>query len=1054
MWRRIVLVFTFLWILVFSGGEVLGQGDCKTPLFITGGVPPNVLGIFDTSGSMSNILWLDEYDRTIDYSTPLLSQGKVVVFAREADDCYLDHHRVSYQTSQDKVKLRYRNYTSPTELCSGSDYQTQWSETDGYFYFDRSSGAFITVSAFDPTEPDHIRVFLPYATYSVNVDDTGQYSTWYDYNYMNWIFYHSTQAQRDALKAMHDEEETRATFIRMLAAQRAVKEVVNSNPDMRFGLMRFDGTKGGKIIATIPSTTADLTAAIDSLWAGGGTPLAETLEDAWDFFSDSKKSPIEYWCQKNFVVLMTDGQPTKDANDLSADFKKDWDGDSGGTPPDWEGDEEDRYAGNGSDYLDDIAYYMYQNDASDLDGQQNVITYTIGFTISNQLLLDTAFNGNGLHGREAEWSDPTSPLYHKYFYRAESREGLRESLAAAMREISVAVSSGTAVAVVSTATSTEDLVFRASFHPAGWKGFLEAFELTDDQTFNPANAIWEAGELLEVRNPDDRQIYTALKSATGVDNKLNFVEANMEITDVDDRPLFELLDTPSADDGKKIIRFIRGADVTGFRDRGGYKLGDIVDSTPVVVGPPEGYFTDPAYLQFRRDRRLRNRILYVGANDGMLHAFYVDDPNGGQEVWAFIPNNLLGKLKDLTSHDYDDCHEYFVDLSPTVADVLIDPDGAGAELRQWRTLLIGGEREGGKAYFALDVTEPGPDQVKPLWEFSDSRLGESWSIPAIERVQVGEDDRWLAFVGSGYNNDDGREYLFAIDLESGENFKDPPFELGPKTPNVLASPKAVDIDGDDYADSLFAGDLQGRVWRFDITDQTGSPETYTPRNPDAWEHQEIFQTLPGQPITLPVGLSFYCSGPTDQKCENLMIYFGTGKFLTAEDKTDVSLQSFYAIKDEFSGVTRDDPDMKNRTLSEDCEQVPDPYQMKGWYVDLTTAGERVSSPPVVMGGLVFFLTLIPDDDPCAAGGETWLYYREYDTGCVPNETILSDDPDPEGEERPVGKILIGPGYAPEIVYYAKTQDMLIQTSDRKIHRKDVTLRRGGMENYAWREVFY
>ncbi len=316
-------------------------------------------------------------------------------------------------------------------------------------------------------------------------------------------------------------------------------------------------------------------------------------------------------------------------------------------------------------------------------------------------------------------------------------------------------------------------------------------------------------------------------------------------------------------------------------------------------------------------------------------------------------------------------------------------------------------------------------------------------------MDSGGTDRWLAFVGNGFNNDDRRGYLFAIDLESGGNFREP-IELGPESPNVLASPRAVDINGDDYVDSLISGDLAGKVWRVNITDQTGSPKTYQPLDPAEWQGQEIFQTLPEQPITLPVGLSYYCSGPADQKCENLITYFGTGKYLTTGDKTDLSLQSFYAIKDEYVPIPRSE--LTDRSTN-GCSVAPE--SVKGWFVDLSMPGERVSSPPLVMGGLVFFLTFVPNvDDPCSAGGTTYLYYREFDTGCPPNQTIFGEDPDPEGDERPVGRILIGPGYASEIFYYAKTQEMLIQTSDRTVHSRKVSLPKEGIENYAWREVFY
>jgi type IV pilus assembly protein PilY1 len=696
------------------------------------------------------------------------------------------------------------------------------------------------------------------------------------------------------------------------------------------------------------------------------------------------------------------------------------------------------------------AIWAIRRRMQEVDEVRNIITYTIGFSRANRLLLETAFNGNGFHGRESEWADPESPLYHKYFYTAYDYDGLRKAIREAMRGILVSPSSGTGAAVVSTGNRTDDLLIRASFHPTGWRGFLDAFELTEDQTFDPARARWKAGELLAERDPGDREVFTVLRSVTGLNEKLAFTEVNATRTDVDNQPLYKLLNAQTEQEGNDIIGFIRGTDGDGLRERDGSKLGDIVHSTPVTVGPANGYFNDVQYLHFKRQQASRERMVYVGANDGMLHAFYVDGAQGGSEAWAFIPNSLLGKLKNLTLPDYDSCHEYFVDLTPTVTDVLVDLHGAGT--REWRTLLIGGEREGGKSYFALDVTTP--SRFAPLWEFSDEplgRLGESWSIPAIERVDLGETDRWLAFVGNGFNNRDGQGYLFAIDLETGESFMEP-IPLGGGSSNVLASLRAVDINGDGYGDSLFAGDLAGRMWKFDITNQIEDPETYRPLDTANWQSHVLFETLEKQPIISPVGLSFYCSNSIDRTCENLMVYFGTGKFLTTEDKTDKALQSFYAVKDEFVDITRGE--MANRTAASDCETQPDPYQTKGWYVDLLTPGERVSSSPLVIGELVFFLTFLPEEDPCGAGGTARLYYREFDTGCVPEKTVFAEDADPGEGERPEGKIVIGPGYAPEIVYCAKTEEMVIQTSDREVHRLAVSLRRSGIENYSWREVLY
>jgi type IV pilus assembly protein PilY1 len=231
------------------------------------------------------------------------------------------------------------------------------------------------------------------------VDSTGNYVTRYDYNYMNWLFYHSTQADRDELKAQFDDPNKRALLTRVLAAKQVIHDLIDEHHPIRFGLMGFDGSVGGTIIRNIPSSDAAVHAAIDNLWVGGSTPLAEALEDAWDFFADSSSLPVDAWCRENFVIIMTDGLPQQDADNLSAYLKKDFDGDHGGTEANgWTGDEENLFAGQGSGYLDDVAYYMEINDARpEEQGFQNVTTHTIGFTVQNSLLEDTATNGAGLY---------------------------------------------------------------------------------------------------------------------------------------------------------------------------------------------------------------------------------------------------------------------------------------------------------------------------------------------------------------------------------------------------------------------------------------------------------------------------------------------------------------------------------------------------------------------------------------------------------------------------------------------------------------------------------
>ncbi|NIS59769.1 MAG: hypothetical protein GTO13_03400, partial [Proteobacteria bacterium] len=209
----------------------------------------------------------------------------------------------------------------------------------------------------------------------------GSYTTWYDYDYMNWLFYDSTQADRDALKQQHDDPNQRALLTRILTAKKVVRDLVDTTEGVRFGFMEFHGASGGNLTAEVNSDKVPVLNAIDNVWATGSTPLAETLEDAWLYFKGqfdadgdgtNEPTPIQQWCQKNFVILMTDGYPSKDWNELQY-LEGDWDNDHGGGQS-----ERDLYHGNGSDYLDDIAYYIYKNDLfpATMEGEQIIETYT------------------------------------------------------------------------------------------------------------------------------------------------------------------------------------------------------------------------------------------------------------------------------------------------------------------------------------------------------------------------------------------------------------------------------------------------------------------------------------------------------------------------------------------------------------------------------------------------------------------------------------------------------------------------------------------------------
>jgi type IV pilus assembly protein PilY1 len=411
----------------------------------------------------------------------------------------------------------------------------------------------------------------------------------------------------------------------------------------------------------------------------------------------------------------------------------------------------------------------------------------------------------------------------------------------------------------------------------------------------------------------------------------------------------------------------------------------------------------------------------------MLHAF---DINTGDEKWAFIPNNLLPKLKDLTLLDY--CHEYFVDLSPRVAEVFV----GGV----YKKILIGGERGGGNSFFALDITDPSAAGVQPMWQFSDPYLGESWTIPSIEKCFLDGQERLVAFIGSSYGNKDTKGYLFAVDVLTGEKMGTELVLTGAPD-NVMPSLRAIDWDQDGYADRIFVGCLQEKLFVVEI-----GPGA----NPKFWKSQHILSTEPGQPISVPTSLSLYREAGVD----HVMSYFGTGKFYTLADKTDLTLQTFYAVKD--NAVKAGKGGLADQTNADMCAPLLGGF---GWYIDLVEGpGERVVSSSLVIGGYVFFATFQPSDNPCEAGGIARLYVINYDNGCVPAAPVVDingdgvvDENDKIGGKIP-RTIEIGYGVPSDIIFDPAESSIIIQTSDTTIHVFKVDVMKNRLTVHSWREV--
>lgn len=379
----------------------------------------------------------------------------------------------------------------------------------------------------------------------------------------------------------------------------------------------------------------------------------------------------------------------------------------------------------------------------------------------------------------------------------------------------------------------------------------------------------------------------------------------------------------------------------------------------------------------------------------MFHAFKVDeskdDPeckDGGREIWAYIPSNLLGKLKKLTQKDYD--HLYYVDLTPVIKDIKIED--------KWRTVLIGGERQGGCTYFALDITgkitneETGEavvdyDSVKVLWEYSDKELGESWSPPQIAKANSNK-EVWACFVTSGPDKEkkDAHDALYVLDAVKGELIR----KISVKTGNEntwLTPPAGIDTNLDGTIDYIYAGDTQGNLWKFNLRSE----------DPNDWSFSKLFACGSTQPITAKPTLAY---GPNYE----ILVNFGTGRYETLDDPPDKNQQTFYCLMDKKGEEIKKD-ELVDKTSNDKNELIPSGRY--GWYINLTNhtkkgyfaGSERVTKEALVYRGIIIFTSFVPIDEACKAGGWAYLNAVVYSTGGKPCKVVMDVTDDMKVDEK-------------------------------------------------------
>jgi type IV pilus assembly protein PilY1 len=595
---------------------------------------------------------------------------------------------------------------------------------------------------------------------------------------------------------------------------------------------------------------------------------------------------------------------------------------------------------------------------------------------------------------------------------------LKDELKSAFNEIIDRNASASSASVNSGSISSESRVYQAIFNSNGWTGDLLAFQIRTDGTLN-STPEWRAADPTKMPAADNRNIFTLDSTGAAIEFKWTGAIEN------DAGRVAELDPSTGSPQAQNILNYLRGdstneqtASGGTFRKRAS-KLGDIISSSPLFVGAPAFRYRDnlesDSYFEFRDDHADRTKVVYAGANDGMLHAFNAEttSTSEGEEMFAYVPGAVFKNLKELAKPSYT--HRYYVDGAPNMGEAFFGGN--------WHTVLIGGLNKGGQAIYALDVTDPSSfDTSNVLWEFNDvgsgtvgekgdKDLGFTYSRPAIVRLNI---NKWAAIFGKGYNNSDsdgcasttGQAALYIVDIADGTVIKKIPVPGGSAgNPNGLATPAAVDFNGDTNADYVFAGDLLGNLWKFDLTGTSSS----------SWG---VAYSSGGTPVPLYVAAD---SGGTPQPITSrpevgrgpngngMVVLFGTGKFLeeSADKLATQTMQSFYGIYDPNTGsdnFTGRGPLLGAQTI--DSEQTitvaGKAFSVRltsnaapgsrGWYMDLVSPsptgfqGERVVSSPLLRNGRIIFTTLIPDPDPCGFGGDSWLMELDAITGKRLNES--------------------------------------------------------------------
>lgn len=668
---------------------------------------------------------------------------------------------------------------------------------------------------------------------------------------------------------------------------------------------------------------------------------------------------------------------------------------------------------------------------------QHLTTYTIGFGEA-AAITDPAWAGGTTEGPgfakvvdgSAVWpsvgtsAGKRSNLWHAavnsrgQFFPATDQAALTSAFKSILGDIvDDGAISGGALSSLSAVAASDFTIVEAGFTPSPtWRADIKGYGITaGGKTIGTAK--WDAQEVVAAQPESSRVVLTSSGPLNGVPFRWGSLSGYQQTA-------LNLAYTGFVDSlGSKRVPYLRGSkadEVALFRERDGWVIGTVANSEPRIVQSPRAGHITSSYRSFRDANISRSPIVYVGANDGMLHGIKTET---GEAVLSYVPRGVYPKLPFYTDAAYT--HTMYVD-GPLISSDFQDE----ADSNNWKTILVGGLGAGGKGLFALDVTKPSNfseanalslvkfDYTAPTGPLSAAFTSEFGTSPMLAELQTDmghifgdpsrdsfigrnlqitrmQNGKWAVISGNGYNSVNERAVLYVIYLDGTGFVKIPanPSE-GVGTGNGLSIPFPADINGDGLTDTVYAGDLKGNMWKFDLKSST----------PSDWALPASTKRMinTGRPITTAPTLLVHPQG-------GVLVSFGTGQLLTDADDSSTALESIYGIWDKPSGsfpVT--DADLAIRKLQATDEDTNseggvtakarvlvggkatavDYGAKRGWKVELLKSGERVIFNPIGDGTRVFFSTSTASADACVASdGGSFLAFDGI-AGTEPASPIL------------------------------------------------------------------